>query len=89
MNLTCSCGGGNLGANHPLGEGECYRKLATGNLIPTNFRTDERGFKVCDVNGYTITEYTLKDQRLYHQHENGEWSLPKDESSVNSLPDET
>ena len=34
--LTCSCGGGD-GPNHILGEGKCFRKLATGSLIPTNF----------------------------------------------------
>jgi len=45
--------------------------------------------EIKNANGITITEYTLRHQRLYHQHGNGKWSLPKDESSTNSLPDET
>jgi len=69
---------------HELGKGNCCRKLATGSLIPSNFRI-VNGMKVCDVNGYTITEYTLFEQRLYSKHEDGSWSLPKDEKSVNSL----
>jgi hypothetical protein len=40
---------------------------------------------MCDVNDDSITVFTLKQQRMYHQHETGEWSLPKDESSTNSL----
>lgn len=36
-----------------------------------------------------VTGYTLRHQRLYHQHENGKWSRPKGGGSVNSLPDET
>ena len=72
-------------------------KLATGNLVPTNFRmevwTHHAGTKhettflteVCDVNGYTITKYTLTDQRGYNQNEDGSWSLPKSEESINSI----
>lgn len=89
--IFCSCGGnarnvefGNK-AFHMLGVTGCLRKEATGNLIPTNFRI-ENGTKVCDVNGYTITEYTLYNQRLY-AFEGNVWSLPKDESSVNSIED--
>jgi hypothetical protein len=81
--LTCSCGGGD-GKDHPLGKGGCYRKLARGKLVPKNFRTINN-IKACDVEGYTITEYTLLHQRCYHQHEDGRWSLPKDESSINSI----
>jgi len=80
--LTCSCGG--EGPNHILGEGKCFRKLATGNLIPKNFRK-VNGIEMCDVNDDTITVYTLKQQRMYSQYETGEWSLLKDESSTNSL----
>jgi len=85
----CGCGGGPESGIHPISENGCYRKVATGNLVPTNFRYDA-GFKanVCDVNGYTITEYTLLSQRLYHKHEDGNWSLPKDEGTMISLGEE-
>lgn len=80
--VSCACGG--LNWIHSLGFDKCYRKLATGDLIPTNFRL-ERGVNVCDVRGYTITVYTLKSQRLYHNHGENVWSLPKDDNSVNSI----
>ena len=87
---------------HAVGKNGCARKIADGNLVPTNFR-EEGGVDVCDVKGYTITSYTLRVQRGYSKHtlfllenkvveqrpENDIWSLPKDESSINSLPDET
>lgn len=83
----CSCGCG-LDPKHELGTKECFRKIAVGNLIPVNFRY--RGMiDICTVNGATITVFTLKQQRGYSKHESGRWSLPKDESSINSLPDET
>jgi len=72
---------------HELGKNGCCRKKAEGNLIPTNFR-EENDSQVCDVNGYTITTYTLFNQRLYSYHkDNDVWSLPKNEESTNSLPD--
>lgn len=86
MVLTCGCGGGK-GKIHPLGQDGCLRKLATGDLVPKNFRT-ENGIKVCTVNGYTITEYTLLHQRTYHKHEDGNWSLPKSEDSIISIGEE-
>lgn len=91
--LYCSCGYGD-GPNHILGEGKCCRKEATGNLIPTNFRkvklieSWKEPYDCCDVNGYTITMYTLTGQRGYHQHPDGRWSLPKSEESHNSLEGE-
>lgn len=81
--ITCSCGGGE-GSHHLISFGNCFRKMATGDLIPTNFRI-ENGVNVCDVRGYTITEYTLLSQRLYAQHPDGQWSLPKSEDSINSI----
>lgn len=87
--ILCGCGGNTLNvefgnkAYHMLGVTGCLRKEATGDLIPTNFRT-ENGVKVCDVRGYTITEYTLYNQRLYSL-KGDVWSLPKDESSTNSI----
>lgn len=86
---------------HVLGEGSCCRTQATGDLIPTNFRMEvwthhagtehEKTFltEVCDVNGITITKYTLTDQRGYNYDEEfGFWSVPKNRESVNSIGDE-
>jgi hypothetical protein len=80
---TCSCGGGD-GVDHPLGEGRCLRKIVPQHLLPTNFRK-ENGIDVCTVNGYTITEYTLRFQRLYAQDTDGVWSMPKDEETTISI----
>ena len=60
--ITCSCGGGG-GPYHEIGKNNCFREIAPDNLIPKNFRIQD-GIKVCTVNGYTITEYTLLSQRL-------------------------
>src|SRR5438105_2517646 len=83
---------------HILGEGTCCRKIATGSLVPENFRMEvwttlagtehEKTFltEVCDVNGITITKFTLTNQRGYNlNEETGLWSLPKSEESVNSI----
>lgn len=85
---------------HELGEGGCCRMIASGDLEPTNFRMEvwsshigtkhEKTFltEVCDVNGITITKYTLTDQRGYSYNEElGVWTLPKDKSSINSIGD--
>lgn len=39
--------------------------------------------------GSIITEYTLKNQRFIIMEHDGNWTRPKVEISVNSLPDET
>jgi hypothetical protein len=87
----CSCGYGN-GKNHTLSEGNCARQLATGSLIPTNFRKErlipnihKKPIEVCDVNGYTISVWTLKNQRMYAQKPDGAWTLPKNKKSTHSL----
>lgn len=101
--ILCGCGHGT--PTHPfegldglrvhvVGEGSCCRKIATGDLIPTNFRLElwkhQNGksgiVEVCTVNGYTITEWTLKNQRGY-DNAHGVWTLPKSEDSINSIGD--
>lgn len=82
--LECGCGGDKF--PHIISEGGCYRKVATGSLIPTNFRVED-GVAVCTVNGNTITEFTLFNQRLYHNHPDGSWTLPKSEESIISIGD--
>lgn len=94
--IFCGCGYGV--ASHPykdleglrvheLGVGSCCRNIATGSFIPTNFRIID-GVEVCDVNGYTITKYTLTNQRSYNKHEEGVWSVPKIEESIISIGEE-
>ncbi len=90
-NLTCGCGYGD-GAHHPLGEGKCCRYHVTEeNEIPKNRRLVDKEFGftkpvwIWDIADYWITEYTLFEQRLYSQDENGNWSRPKSKDSVNSL----
>jgi hypothetical protein len=93
----CNCGGENVSElikvthnpnrGHILGKGGCFRKEAVGGLVPSDFRYNETyGYNECKVNGYYITVFTLLHQRCYSFHEEaGIWSLPKDESSVNSI----
>lgn len=88
----CNCAY-NQKLNHSLGEDGCSRMIAIGSLIPTNFRQidyfgDGILMDVCDVNNYTITVYTLLYQRLYRKHDDGQWSLPKNKESFNSLEGE-
>lgn len=89
--VYCSCGGGD-GANHPVGEGSCLRYLVTDpNEIPTNrrlwYNPDwwKDSIWVWDIGDGWVTEYTLYNQRLYAQDENGNWTRPKSKESVNSL----
>ncbi len=82
-NIQCYCGGG-ASTPHKLGIEGCYREIAKGKCLPIPL---ENGNYI--VEGYEVTEYTLLHQRLYAKHECGIWSIPKDHSSVNSLPDET
>jgi hypothetical protein len=86
---------------HVLGEGSCCRTIATGSMIPKNFRMEvwthhvgteyEKTFltEVCEVNKQTITKYTLTDQRGYNYDSKfGIWSHPKSRESINSIGDE-
>lgn len=82
ITLTCGCGG--ISGSHEMGSEKCFREIAKGDLIPKNFRINERGQEVCDVSGHTITKYTLINQRCYHL-DHGIWNLPKDHSSYNSV----
>ena len=47
----------------------------------------DTGIEMWIVEGHIITEYTMRHQRGYHQHECGCWS--RSPGSTNSLPDET
>lgn len=88
--ILCGCGHGipTHGKLHELSVGTCCRRLATGDEIPTNFRVDN-GMEVCDVNGHTITVYTLKNQRLYAKHrDTGLWTRLKSDESTISIGEE-
>lgn len=90
--ITCSCGG-NDKRNHPVGENGCFRYHVTDpNEIPRNRRKiNLDSFKkptfiwVWDIGDNWVTEYTLFNQRMYAQDENGNWTRPKSKDSINSL----
>jgi len=84
----CQCGG--MHRKHYVGEGDCYRELVEVEKEP--FQTDEQGSMDTQywiVNGDLVTEVTLREQRMYSQHEDGRWSKVKGVFSENSLPDNT
>jgi len=87
---VCGCGG--EGGCHPVGEGKCYRYLVTDpDEIPTNRRRIynpewfDNAVWIWTIRDYWVTEYTLLQQRLYAQEEDGNWTRPKSKDSVNSL----
>jgi len=80
--INCHCGCG-LQTPHKLGVDGCYREIANGKYVPIPLKNN-----MYRVAGHDITERTLFSQRLYAKH-GFFWSLPKDHSSTNSLPDET
>lgn len=89
--VVCSCGGGN-GAYHPIAENGCFRYHVTDpKEIPTNRRRiyNPEWFKepvfIWDIGDHWVTEYTLFQQRMYAQDENGNWTRPKSKESRNSL----
>jgi len=91
QNVMCGCGGGN-GANHPVGVGSCLRYHVTDpKEIPANRRKiyNPEWFKepvfIWDIDDHWVTEYTLFQQRMYAQDENGNWTRPKSKESINSL----
>lgn len=74
--LICCCGG--IHREHRIGDENCFREAVINPPV-----------KLCNdwwnVEGSDITGYTLREQRLYHQHECGCWSRPKGGGSVNSI----
>lgn len=89
--VVCSCGGSN-GAYHPIAENGCFRYHVTDpKEIPTNRRRiyNPEWFKepvfIWDIGDHWVTEYTLFQQRMYTQDENGNWTRPKSKESRNSL----
>lgn len=84
----CFCGG--MDREHFVGEGGCFREL-----VPIQNEPIRCGFheiykcQMWLVNGVRITNTTLREQRMYCQHEDGRWSKVKGLFSENSLPDET
>jgi len=72
------------GKGHYLGEGNCCRYLLSEEEEPTILHTI-KGKKQWRLPSGIVTDYTLREQRLYSQHSNGKWSRPKSKSSINSL----
>lgn len=90
--VLCGCGGGNNGPHHPISENGCFRYHVTDpKEIPTNRRAwynpdwFEDTVWVWDIGDHWVTEYTLFEQRMYHQDDNGNWTRPKTKESRNSL----
>ncbi len=81
--LICSCGGVSE-SDHILGSPDCFREV-----VKTNPRKVGYGKDLWFVEGHTITGTTLRQQRGYSRHENGQWSRPKKMGSGLSLPEET
>jgi hypothetical protein len=75
---------------HSVGEGDCYRVLVKKEKepIPDGVH-EELNCPMWLVDGSRITDFTLRQQRMYSQHEDGQWSKVRGHSSSNSLPDET
>ena len=84
--FLCYCGGIEAavpGEGHVVGEGNCYREV-----VPIGERPVKVGDNAWLVNGHTITDTTLFQQRLY-AFEHDVWTRPKDHESTISLPEET
>jgi len=81
MKTECYCGG--IKNPHFIEDEGCYRKIVR-SQTPV-----KKPNNMWRVNGATITDFTLKQQRGYALHSNGQWSKPKNGGSTNSLPDET
>lgn len=80
--MQCNCGG--RAPNHLLGINGCFREVVKQKPRKISAEKDK-----WFVEGHTITGFTLREQRGYHQHHCGNWSRPKDHESTNSLLDET
>ena len=73
----CNCGTGEP-TPHNVGTGGCVRFLTDAPV---------KNGDMWIVDDAIVTDYTLRWQRGYFQHDDGCWS--RWEGSVNSLPDET
>jgi hypothetical protein len=89
--VVCSCGGVDK-PNHPVGESGCFRYHVTDpKEIPHNRRRiyNPEWFKepvfIWNIGDHLVTEYTLFQQRMYSQDENGNWTRPKSKQTRNSL----
>lgn len=80
----CHCGTATH-SPHVVGENGCVRFITD---APQPFADDpELNHPMWLVDGQLITDFTLRQQRGYHQHENGQWS--RWGGSVNSISDDT
>jgi hypothetical protein len=81
--LKCGCGRG--GDNHFIGDPKCYRTECSPLEEPIKLPEFFMGKPMYLVESNIITECTLKEQRMYSQHEDGRWSMLKIPDSTNSL----
>ena len=79
---VCHCGG--VSRPHETGSSGCYRFVVDKKYDPQPFGKDpDTGFDMWVVEGALITDYTLRHQRGYHQHECGQWT--RHHGSTNSI----
>lgn len=72
-NHTCHCGADVVYGPHSTGDLKCFREMCA---APERLQND-----FWRVEGHEITGYSLREQRLYHQHSCGCWSRAKEGST--------
>ena len=92
--LKCGCGGlqpkyycseWNNSTPHYVGDPKCYRTECILEEEPIKLPEEYLNKSLWLVDGQIITDYTLKYQRMYSQHNDGRWSRLKIKNSFNSL----
>ena len=76
--MNCNCGG--VDGAHSVGDVNCMREKC---VKPRKKSCSDRWI-IHGENG-SITDFTLRQQRGYVQHDCGNWSRPNDCESVNSI----
>jgi len=67
----CNCGG--IKFRHSVGDKGCYRQMEAAPI--------KVGENLWKVNGRTVTDWVLRNQRGYHQHNCGCWSSHGDSNT--------
>ena len=80
--VECYCGGD---VNpHSVGFGGCFRKLVQ---TPQYIGQTNKGVNLWEVEGCEITQFTMIEQRGYHHHGKGVWSVARNynENSIGEV----
>lgn len=93
--LICNCGA--ISHQHHIDDPLCYRETVPRDEVPIKLKNkhygEDREFEESLHEEYMIgtqlvSEFTLKQTRLYSQHEDGRWSRPKKVTSEISIGEE-